>query len=1247
MPRKDFRSHLQEVQTSKLPKNIVRVEPSEDDGAFSICFQPPSSQLLEIQAHVDEVGNYPKSHTFFIYTSSDNVPAAINATIADIGTIDGLKIGEVVRVIAQKLNAVVSPTQTTSPVFDGSDVVMEDVEGDDFGTADADSEGLFEDDGIEEVEDDDDDDDDDDDFGDYDIGLPPSSSAFNSQSNPNKYSDVDVVAHKARVRADLIAAKKAGYRIAHHGDILTPGIACYLMISCRIAKLKIPEDALSAWHLDREEYIMLLFHYPYGYKKIEHLSDSKQALRDVVLHVAVTKKHKVSITQAVQAFSKLESKKNKDDPTQDNPTSTDSLIRSLFIGSALDEVLNNRLVTLIRYRERTGLSWDGTMAYYNDSQGSMVTNGAGLLTNNYYLMEDSPNDKGTASTSPLISADHLRERVPGITDFSFPLIAMQFTLRHLVRCTEFCLVCFSKTTEDFEALKPYVCSNPLCLYQYMSLGFGPSIEFEILTQPYVVDLLVSLCYNSAQTATLNHFPVGMGLVVPDPSLANMVDHLLPEGMGRYPHHAFRQPTTPPIPQKSKTADDGVAVAAKWDETESEIQLPDEYSVKISTLQRLQVGDWICFWLRDTPRDESVKSVMRHCKIIEMWHPTIRLGTIITSPIDNSTPIDRYGNPLPYSTTQTLQSTPPQSKGTSSASSPSKSSVQPVYVVPYNQTFDLLEPQHKRAAVCSMLGTLPSVTDMRDFILSRRDQHATLSKYVDKMVPAALGILRWIIASNRSCIVQTEGLEDQEQKNAEELVYGMPGYMQFRFASGAPDKESRFIKSVNQASERLKLKHSTIFAWHGSPLGNWHSIIREGLNFDQISHGRAYGNGVYHSLLAQTSLGYAALTSGTKCWPSTKLQISQALSLNEVVNAPKEFVSSNPHLVVNQVDWIQTRYLFIKCATMVVSAPPPKPVIALDQDPNMVPTGMSNDRLVIPITAISKSRRPGKAQSKALPIIGGSKKAKVAVESLQDEGDHSELVSEASDAEDIELMRSPAVIPRKPVPKKEDKPLTDFVPGELDRSTLPMLEPPQYATNAATRNLNRELKQMMKEQCETPLHELGWYIDPEHVDNPYQWIVELHSFDPELPLSKDMKKYEFKSIVLEIRFGPNFNFSPPFVRVIRPRFLPFMSGGGGHVTAGGALCMELLTNDGWNPSATLQSVLLQVRMAITSTDPKPARLLEPRVGGGEYSVYEAVEAYKRACMTHGVSRLLLEYGRTRAKADYNSGPYRPTSKPWRA
>jgi ubiquitin-conjugating enzyme E2 Q len=51
-----------------------------------------------------------------------------------------------------------------------------------------------------------------------------------------------------------------------------------------------------------------------------------------------------------------------------------------------------------------------------------------------------------------------------------------------------------------------------------------------------------------------------------------------------------------------------------------------------------------------------------------------------------------------------------------------------------------------------------------------------------------------------------------------------------------------------------------------------------------------------------------------------------------------------------------------------------------------------------------------------------------------------------------------------------------------------------------------------------------------------------------------------------------------------------------------------------PTNSIESVLLQVRMAMSSLDPKPARL--ETHGRQDYGVGEAVEAFIRACNTHG-------------------------------
>jgi len=181
-----------------------------------------------------------------------------------------------------------------------------------------------------------------------------------------------------------------------------------------------------------------------------------------------------------------------------------------------------------------------------------------------------------------------------------------------------------------------------------------------------------------------------------------------------------------------------------------------------------------------------------------------------------------------------------------------------------------------------------------------------------------------------------------------------------------------------------------------------------------------------------------------------------------------------------------------------------------------------------------------------------------------------------------------------------------------------MPPPVQSSPSASIAIQRELQSMLKEQESAPiLKDLGWYMPPDLVgDNLYQWFVEMHSLDPSLPIAKDMKAKKLNSIIFEIRFPPTFPNSPPFFRIIGPRFLPFVHGGGGHVTGGGSICMDLLTSDGWLPSYSISAVLMQIRLAISNLEPKPARL------SGDwdrpYGISESLAGYKRAAATHGWS-----------------------------
>ena len=57
-------------------------------------------------------------------------------------------------------------------------------------------------------------------------------------------------------------------------------------------------------------------------------------------------------------------------------------------------------------------------------------------------------------------------------------------------------------------------------------------------------------------------------------------------------------------------------------------------------------------------------------------------------------------------------------------------------------------------------------------------------------------------------------------------------LQFVMKNAAPEKEARF--------QALKAEHGSFYAFHGSPTGNWHSILRLGLR--NKNYRTAYGPG---------------------------------------------------------------------------------------------------------------------------------------------------------------------------------------------------------------------------------------------------------------------------------------------------------------------------------------------------------------------------------------------------------------------
>jgi hypothetical protein len=408
-----------------------------------------------------------------VFSSADLPPTATSAleTVADFSA--GMRLPELITILSQKLNSAFATGTREAPysIDDGSDVAMGGVNGDE--SSDQASES-------------------DDPYAGYDSGDDDFNSAAPGTSSSATYHISADAAKKmnSRIRQDLRAAKMAGFSIGILNGMKAESVSSLVSMSIRVAQLGLSEEAIQAWDLEPQLYIVLLIRYSSGYKTFEAVISEPAKSHDIAFRIGVSTKYKPTVTAALAAFTDVTKTTHHDEEDGKQDTNGEAGFSNLFISSSLNDFITHQFISLLKIRNGLGLGWDGAKRYYNDKQGKMDA-GTAELPSTYY---DEPAEKETTLPTA-VASDHLTDH--HVKQISFPLIAAQFAMRYLVRCTDFCLVCHDKIQEDFEALKPYVCSKPLCLYQYMSLGFGPSVEHEILTQPYVVDLLVSFCYSSA------------------------------------------------------------------------------------------------------------------------------------------------------------------------------------------------------------------------------------------------------------------------------------------------------------------------------------------------------------------------------------------------------------------------------------------------------------------------------------------------------------------------------------------------------------------------------------------------------------------------------------------------------------------------------------------------------------------------------------------------------------------------------
>ncbi|KAH8175449.1 poly(ADP-ribose) polymerase catalytic domain-containing protein [Sarocladium implicatum] len=1171
-----FQGDLAAAALSDPERHIDGIERGDCDEEFVLTYSHHLLGLpMKLRVMATDVMSYPDENDFVILTSGENPPMLIQSTIDKLnGRTFGKTAHQVIVQIARAITLALESEAETE--------IDETLPG--LSTDALDSE-------VSDCETE---------YYEYEDEEPGSHTKHRTKASaPLSFKSLSKEA-RVRLHHDLQAALRAGVRPYLLGeDQVSSG--SIIALSYAVTGLGIPSDTLEAWDLRPTDYIVLLMRLQGSYPSLNTFLEQDSEDDTIQFRLGRCEAPEPSLETAISAFSDNQAKSETEEQETVLPRQASDDFRLMYLFSPINELLQKHLSKLLRLRRKGNLSWDQAVEVI-----AGIANGstwrAPTATTGMGGTKSPENDPVINSTvSQCLQQDFAMDKDENV---SFPLVAMQFSLRRLARCTEFCMVCHCKVSSGYEAVKPFVCRAELCLYQYMELGFGRSLEHEIINHPYVVDLLISLFVTSVKERSYRSKDIPRALYFKAPRVG-----------------AMTQPDTP----VSTWAD--FSTGHLWFSDEDELRarafIPGLRFLIIpnSQAQPAQCGNA----LGDDSIDRHICQVIGEEEDKKLYKVICRLSASHTSMSSGAEVIPDIESGAP--------------------------GWRQVAVWPFDTDIAKMDEDERDVATILVADSIPSVLDMRSYLLERPGRRLEHWARLDKS-PRTL--LNWIVASNRSYLVQDGPVPattaangatrpPDHKSNKERGITGLPqGWMQFRFQQGSPHKEQMYEEALQSLrADHPTRKPGTLYAWHGSHIGRWHNIIRQGLDFKETLNGRSYGNGVYLSHDFQVSLGYCRGTTRSQLWQNSVLFPSAAISVCEIINYPEKFKKRTPHLVLKQTDWIQCRYLLVKVD--------PDAVACLEPQPNplgMVPHGyvhqdasrmLRNGVVPIDIPNFVSGRVATKARHGRSNSGNRSRAASVCPQVAADEEELSKALLFCGISEDSatgtplsgasKRRRGSSVSSSERQAKKRSPrsgadslttAVTPFTPGTLERRSLPVMPKPSWSTSspAAVRKLNQDIRDMQRTQSNTPLAVLGWYIDFDKMDNLFQWIVELHSFPQDLPLAQDMMSLGHESIVLEVRFGSMYPVIPPFVRVIRPTFVPFRRGGGGHVTEGGAICSELLTNSGWLPILSLENVLLSVRLGL-SDDERPARLENRQsLSRSSYSIGAAVAAYERAARAHG-------------------------------
>jgi len=172
---------------------------------------------------------------------------------------------------------------------------------------------------------------------------------------------------------------------------------------------------------------------------------------------------------------------------------------------------------------------------------------------------------------------------------------------------------------------------------------------------------------------------------------------------------------------------------------------------------------------------------------------------------------------------------------------------------------------------------------------------------------------------------------------------------------------------------------------------------------------------------------------------------------------------------------------------------------------------------------------------------------------------------------------------RPAPKRGRDPFAqDLTADSDDEPSAKKAKAPPWQGKRGTARMFAEMAALRKWKGSPRVFDIEMVQD-----RADKWRFSVNGFDNDCSagrnLNSDLRKLRGQSCIkMEITFPSDYPTRPFFLRCVSPRFCWYT----GHVTAGGAICIEALTTEGtpgsWQPDICVESVLNTVFMNFLDT-----------------------------------------------------------------